>query len=52
MRSTRSALRVCLPLWFQNSYLIRLKGIRATLETSPFFKCHEVTLTFPSSGAM
>lgn len=25
-----------------NSYLIRLKGIRATLETSPFFKCHEV----------
>lgn len=31
-----------MPLWFQNSYLIRLKGIRATLETSPFFKCHEV----------
>lgn len=27
---------------FQNSYLNRLKGIRATLETSPFFKCHEV----------
>ncbi|XP_062427706.1 inositol-trisphosphate 3-kinase B [Rhea pennata] len=25
-----------------NSYLNRLKGIRATLETSPFFKCHEV----------
>ncbi|XP_054839270.1 inositol-trisphosphate 3-kinase B [Eublepharis macularius] len=25
-----------------NSYLSRLKGIRATLETSPFFKCHEV----------
>ncbi|KAM9382360.1 inositol-trisphosphate 3-kinase B [Phaethornis superciliosus] len=25
-----------------NSYLKRLKGIRATLETSPFFKCHEV----------
>ncbi|XP_009876483.1 PREDICTED: inositol-trisphosphate 3-kinase B-like, partial [Apaloderma vittatum] len=24
-----------------NSYLNRLKGIRATLETSPFFKCHE-----------
>ncbi|XP_060101503.1 inositol-trisphosphate 3-kinase B [Heteronotia binoei] len=25
-----------------NSYLNRMKGIRATLETSPFFKCHEV----------
>ncbi|XP_019338650.1 inositol-trisphosphate 3-kinase B isoform X2 [Alligator mississippiensis] len=25
-----------------NSYLNRLKGIRATLEMSPFFKCHEV----------
>ncbi|XP_067420943.1 inositol-trisphosphate 3-kinase B [Emydura macquarii macquarii] len=25
-----------------NGYLNRLKGIRATLETSPFFKCHEV----------
>nr|XP_056708833.1 inositol-trisphosphate 3-kinase B [Euleptes europaea] len=25
-----------------NSYLNRLKGIHATLETSPFFKCHEV----------
>uniref|UniRef100_A0A803VEP8 Kinase n=1 Tax=Ficedula albicollis TaxID=59894 RepID=A0A803VEP8_FICAL len=29
-----------------NSYLNRLKGIRATLETSPFFKCHEVILLF------
>ncbi|XP_030410186.1 inositol-trisphosphate 3-kinase B-like, partial [Gopherus evgoodei] len=25
-----------------NGYLNRLKGIRDTLETSPFFKCHEV----------
>ncbi|XP_074845975.1 inositol-trisphosphate 3-kinase B [Carettochelys insculpta] len=25
-----------------NGYLNRLKGIRATLEKSPFFKCHEV----------
>uniref|UniRef100_A0A8D0GGB0 Kinase n=1 Tax=Sphenodon punctatus TaxID=8508 RepID=A0A8D0GGB0_SPHPU len=25
-----------------NGYLCRLKGIRATLEMSPFFKCHEV----------
>ncbi|CAM4537928.1 unnamed protein product [Lepidochelys olivacea] len=25
-----------------NGYLNRLKGIRETLETSPFFKCHEV----------
>lgn len=33
-------------LSFQNSYLNRLKGIRATLETSPFFKCHEVTRSF------
>lgn len=38
-------LTASFPLSFQNSYLNRLKGIRATLETSPFFKCHEVTRT-------
>lgn len=29
---------------FQSIYLARLKVIRSTLETSPFFKTHEVSL--------
>lgn len=38
-------LKYSLFFQLQNSYLNRLKGIRATLETSPFFKCHEVKMS-------
>lgn len=34
----------------QIAYRDRLKDIRATLEVSPFFKCHEVDTGLSSSG--
>lgn len=44
-------LKIWASLCSQIAYRDRLKDIRATLEISPFFKCHEVGVRRLSSGA-
>lgn len=49
--SCLKCLKICSSFCSQMAYRDRLKDIRATLEVSPFFKCHEVGIRLVSLWA-